>query len=82
MRFYSTWYIITSRLGVLIKRSGFYTYTHTYVTSDAVILDKYHLVCRFASNTRVIVNASSNPFISQVKLMGQNLKLNHQININ
>ena len=40
-----------------------------------------HLVSRFASNTRVIVDASSNPPVSRLKLLEQKkLESNHHVN--
>ena len=43
------------------------------------ILDDYALG-RFACNTRVKVDASSNPPLSHAKLLEQNLELIHQLN--
>ena len=41
-----------------------------------------HLVSRFDYNTRVMVNASSNPPLSRVKLLQQNLELNDHVSMN
>ena len=40
----------------------------------------FHQISRFACNTRMIADASSNPPFSRVKLFKESLQSNHQIN--